>query len=52
MGNLELLRYVARGSIVTTPAMVGQYKGWVEVDKFTPYLGEVLVVLRKEGDDE
>lgn len=49
--SLELLRNVARGTdgLVTTPGFASQHKGFVEVDRFTPYLGEILVVMRKEG---
>ena len=37
------------GEILTTPSMVNSHKGYVEKYSFTTYLGETLVVMRKEG---
>jgi len=36
------------GEILTTPSMVGNHKGYEEKYRFTTYLGETLVVMRKE----
>lgn len=51
--SLELLRNVARGTdgLVTTPSFASQHKGYVEVDRFTPYLGEILVVMKEKVDE-
>lgn len=48
----DFLRNVAKGDILTTPSFELQHKGYRKVGEFSPYLGETLIVMRKEEVDE
>jgi hypothetical protein len=43
---------VLGGGIVSTREMASAHSGYRVVDEFSPWLGETLVVMRKEEDED